>query len=197
MKVSSLLDCIAETSAAALTKYWPARDENGITESNIRSAMTVVMHSLGFNCFSELPLRRSSENIRVDFTAIRDTPYGTTVVLAETKTGGGGEARVNSWIKGYLRLRSVELPKQKDKGIDPEGAEYLHLSLYLTDDKKRKDQVLDEISTNETHEVTSARNIQDLKLSDGKTYFFEQDVQWSLTLFCLSDKSDFGRLKFS
>jgi len=192
MKVNSLLDCVAETAAVALAQLWPAFGNNAATESNIRSALTIVTAAMGFTCYSEFPIRYSGGSIHLDYAAIRMMPFPPVDVVVETKTDGADDKKIQEWIADYVRIQGLDLSLAEHKYISLENSEKLRLSLFWTDnpDKQRR---IHEAFKPQPEGLVSVSSAFGVSLPPSNAVLCTTDVGWGLRLFMLSNRLEFGR----
>ena len=163
--------------------------KNAPTESNIRTALTAVLSSLGYSCYSELPFQTREGNIRVDFavirdlTGVRDVPEkgkGTTI-LAEMKTDGSGDANMRAWVQDFTSIYPLSLDLSEDRRwVETKSMDRVILSFFWTDNKKKRKDIRDCVSTE--HESKPVRKEvigQSLENVDD-VFIFHNLIRWDL-----------------
>ena len=197
MTVNSLLDSVCEYSFGSLCKVWPAFGKNSPTESNIRTACTAVLSSLGYSCYSEMPFKRDEGNIRVDFVAIqdltgvRDAKTKGTIILAEMKTDGSGDANIRDWIMDFNSIYDLPLEFDHIYIDDIESMEKICLSFFWTDNKDKQNRIKGYRNSDDDSMITG--EMFGLSFNGKKVFLFDNSIGWCLKLFVLANSKQLGR----
>ena len=201
MTVNSLLDSVCEYSFGSLSRLWPAFGKNSPTESNIRTALTAVLSSLGYSCYSEMPFKRDEGNIRVDFVAIQDLTgvknendkRKGTIILAEMKTDGSGDANMRDWVMDFNSICDLPLNLPKDRcWIDIESMEEkIFLSFFWTDNKDKQDRIKGYRNSDDDSMITG--EMFGLSFNEDNVFLFDNSIGWCLKLFVLANSKQLGR----